>query len=397
SEEEPAIISPFSQADMPEWLSTFGDKQDEPVGEARTDEGAGLTPAELPSWLKAMRPVEAIARNTEDLDREVAKFGPLAGMQGVLPGEKSALMYGKPPAYSNKLEVTERQKTQAALLDALLAESRRPQPPQAEPSTLPGRLLRMAAGIILVLAVLVPLLLGANVFTLPVSYPAYVADFHNKIETLPGNAAVLLVFDYEPGLSGELNTMAQPVLMRLMQKNLRLASVTTIPAGIVMAENLITTVKRDQPAFNLESNYRNLGFLPGNATGVRQFGSSPLQIDFQGISRISDFSAIIIISDSLEGGQAWIEQIGQQVSAPPMLMILSAQAAPILQPYYRSGQVAGMLVGLPGSVAYSQITGSPSRVSSYWDSYQAGLLVIIGLMVVGGFWQLISTLLRKKA
>ena len=74
----------------------------------------------------------------------------------------------------------------------------------------------------------------------------------------------------------------------------------------------------------------------------------------QGVQKLSDFAAILILTDNADSGRAWIEQTGSAIGNTPLLMVISAQAEPMLLPYYDSGQIKGLVTGLAGGEAYAQ-------------------------------------------
>jgi hypothetical protein len=406
----PSNASPFAGADLPGWLDGVGPALTGTEGES----GAPIEMGQLPEWLQAMRPVEAIGvgKTIDDLDREVVRSGPLAGLSGVLPGEKAAERYSKPPVYSAKLRVTDQQRSQAALLETLLAEIRAPRVAVSEPTTIPQRLLRMVIGLVLIAALLAPLLTQSQHVAIPAAAAQQSLDFYQSINSLPANVPVLVVVDYGLGLSGEMQVGAKALLGQLMDKPVRLAFVSSTPEGAALAQNLLTSVSAGHPAYSVDLQAVNLGFVPGDLTGLRQFGEQPwravpLTLDgknpaeisaLAGIQMLRDFSAVVVLTDNVDTGRAWVEQVQPLLGGKPMLMLVSAQAAPMLEPYYASGQVKGMLSGLNGSAVYGQLAQQPGDARRYWDAYQYGLIAIILIILIGGAIQFVQTLIsRRKA
>ncbi len=396
------FVSPFTASDLPEWLTGVP----HPAENGETAETGDLAPADLPDWLKAMRPVESISPASESQE-EVAKSGPLAGLQGVLPGEKFVLSYGKPPVYSARLKVSERQRAQANLLETMLAQLQRPVAAAGTQTPLGLRLGRMAAGLVLLLVVVVMNLLPGSLFPPPSAIPAAAADFHNQMENLPAGGTLLLVIDYDPSFAGELPLAARPVIERLMAREMRLAVVSANPSGQALAEDLLARAAAVTPGFDPDSQIFWLGYLPGGATGIRQFADRPRSVNspnnawlspaLSTINRLEDFSAVLLLTDSLEGAQKWIEQTSGKLGSAPFLAVTSAQAAPVLSAYYRAGQLNGMLEGIPAAAAYGILIGRPVTSAAWWNSYQAGLLVMLAAVALGGLWQLLSRLTKKKA
>ena len=72
-------------------------------------------------------------------------------------------------------------------------------------------------------------------------------------------------------------------------------------------------------------------------------------------------------------------------------MISSAQSGPMIQPYYQSGQVDGIVTGLDDSAPIEQVnSGRPGIVRRYWDAFGFGLLTATALAILGSIWSLFS-------
>ncbi len=84
--------------------------------------------------------------------------------------------------------------------------------------------------------------------------------------------------------------------------------------------------------------------------GQPAWGTGPLQ----GIQNLSDFAAVIILTDNADTGRNWIEQAGPRLGSTPMVMIISAQAEPMIRPYFDSGQLKGLVSGLSDAKIYEQ-------------------------------------------
>ncbi len=199
------------------------------TNEEQVDSG-NLEPAELPSWVQAMRPVESVVESkTAALsENQVAeKIGPLAGLSGVLPSEPGFGFLRKPPAYSTNLQVSDGQHNYAATLEKLIAGETNPRELKKTPLT-SNQLLRWLIAVLLLLAVGLPFLFDATNSGAHIA-PATSLGSSDQgasakiINGLTGNIPVLVVFDYEPALSGELEAVAAPVMDRLLSKGVPLA------------------------------------------------------------------------------------------------------------------------------------------------------------------------------
>src|SRR5258706_3231403 len=124
--------------------------------------------------------------------------------------------------------------------------------------------------------------------------------------------------------------------------------------------------------------------------------SAPLQ----GVTSLSPFAALIVITDNVDTARAWIEQTmsTRQATPFPLVVVSSAQAAQMIQPYYDSGQVTGIVNGLYGGAIFEQNNaGRPGTARNYWDAYSLGLLLAMSLMLGGGLWSLALGLRDRAA
>jgi hypothetical protein len=389
--------------ETPDWLTKLTPDQ---AGEkaAGTNEGQpepeNLEAGELPSWVQAMRPVESVVESKTALLQEnqtTEQTGPLAGLRGVLPTEPGLGVLRKPPAYSTKLHVSEGQQRYASYLDRLVAGETNPRAAKTKHLT-SNQLLRWLITVLLLLAVALPFVSGAKVA------PATTLESSDKgasstiISGLTGKVPVLVAFDYDPALSGELEAVAAPLMDQLLAKGVPLGVISTSPTGPALAEHFLqTTSLVNVYQYKSGVQYADLGYLAGGPAGIIYFADAPTNAvtttldgqpawstgPLQGIQKLSDFAAVIILTDNADTGRNWIEQAGPLLGKTPMLMMISAQAEPMIQPYYDSGQLKGLVSGLSDAKIYEQKYNRPGLANQYWDSFSIGMLVAELLIVIG--------------
>lgn len=420
-EEEPVVNKAASEqpfdVDLPEWLAEEADagKTETPEQVFSGMEDENIAQADLPSWVVAMRPVETVVPDEAGMtetDQRVEKAGPLAGMRGVLPAEELITDYRKPPVYSAKLRVSEKQRGHASLFESILAQETQPQPIPARRSHAPRMVLR--AMVALFLVILLGGLLMANIQLLPVPslYPSSISSMYDQIEALPADAPVLLAVDFSPGFSGEMRFASTMVIDHLMAKNARLTIVSTVPTGPAMADSLLRDVQALRSDYDLANQMENLGYLPGGTISLVEFVRSPQeaapkttlgqnaweQPALEGVQTIQDFEQVIILTDRAEGGRAWIEQVQPYLGDVPLMFISSAQAAPLLQPYVESSQAQGMVSGLMGGTLYGQRTGRQEAniANRYWGTYQIGVLIAFLMVLLGAVYSGLISMIKRK-
>jgi hypothetical protein len=235
-----------------------------------------------------------------------------------------------------------------------------------------------------------------------------VIDTFNLIGNLPAGSPVLVVIDYQPALAGELEAASSPLFNQLLFRGARVTFISTSITGPALAENFIQTLR---PEYASNQEYVNLGYLPGGAAGVVYFAADPVsaipsgplaspweQAPLQGIDGLDDFAAVIVMTDDTDTGRIWIEQLrypGAPLADLPMVMVVSAQAEPMIWPYYDSGQVDGLVAGLAGGRYYMQLTqtGFPPR---YWSAFSAGIILAILAILIGGLWSVLDAWRARK-
>jgi hypothetical protein len=409
----------FGSIQMPDWLSSATASEQQSVADnlpPAAQSSDSIAPAELPSWVQAMRPVESVlseAGTGAPSGSGVEEAGPLAGLEGVLPtfpgGFKPS---SRTKSHPIKLNASEEQQSHSALLEKILAEETSPAPMKSPSPILSQRVLRWVVTVLLLLAVGGAFFMRSQIFSLPGRIPNDEAETAiTALDTIPAGAPVLVVFDYEPSLAGELEATASPLLNRLLLlKHPNLIFVSTSPTGPALADRLMSPMfKERQYQFGVD--YINFGYLPGGLAGVYDFAQNPTMMItsggdstalaqayvLKGATHLSDFAAVIVLTDSAEAGRTWIEQAGQFRGNASLLVISSAQAAPMLMPYYQSKQINGLVSGLNSASKVEQANGQPGFVRRYWDAYSIGLLLAVVVITLGGLWNFVLGLQARRA
>ena len=373
-----------------------------------------LSPAELPSWLEAMRPVESAADGASTLDHgQMEQTGPLAGLSGVLMVEPEIARLKQAPKLTSRLQITEGQQNHVKVFKDLLAMEGQAKPlPQPIVVSSQG-LLRWLSAFFLILVIGLVIISESQLVPAPplTSVPAEVLRIGELIDTLAPQDPVLVSFDYEPGTSGEMDAAAAAVVDHLMIRGAYLTLVSTAPTGPALAEHFIATVQAEHNYIS-GNQYINLGYVPGGASGLLGFAQmpqrvTPLSFDgmdawttrpLNGIYSLEDFKLVLVITDNPDTARTWIEQVQPKLQDTPLITVVSAQAEPILHPYVggKNAQVSGMVGGIIGGAAYEQVTGKPNLARVYWDALNFGLMTAITAILIGGIVNAFSILFRRK-
>lgn len=432
SEEKPIIEideKVLDSAELPGWLEQIKpalaalEEEEAAQGEeTSTGDEVDLAPATLPSWLEAMRPVDAF-RPEIDIEPEeeqpIESAGPLAGLRGVLMAEPVVAKPRTSSASASRLEVTERQYAQAELLQRLVEqESREVRVGPEKPFSLP--ITRWLVTLVLLVAILLPYgfdQIGIEGFRTPNVVSPDLPPLITLVNDLPAERPALVVFDYTPGYSGELDTVASSLLTHLGNRGIPIVTLSTRVTGPPLAERLL----RDVLGPDAESEQRliHLGFLSGGPTAIQLFAVSPRDAILTGfrlpdginrqnvwsspllqdIRRLSDFGAVVVITAGTETARTWAEQTHPWIGESPLVMVLSAGTEPLIRPYYESldRQVDAILTGLPSAVAYQQNTGQQTTALQGWDSFGSGLLMVELILVAGMGYGVFRWLVERRS
>jgi hypothetical protein len=371
----------------------------------------GLARAEIPAWLQELRPreVEEGVAEVPGVVEAVETTGLLAGIQGVLPVEPIVSGPRKaPPAPTAAVTVGPEQ---ARLFREIITQE--PTPVKEVVAPRRARIWEGVLGrfvyLLIALAVIIPLFGGGDWFGEAELPSGAATDFYNAIQNLPSNSVVLLAFDYDPSTAAEMDRLAEPVLWHLMDRKVRLMAVSLLPTGPAVAGNLLDRVAGKHGGYQYGQNYVNLGYIPGQAAAPNELASDLRTIvpqDYrqrkslgelpatQDVNGIQDVSLIVEFAAQQRTLQWWIEQVGGQYQVEIMAAV-SAAAEPTATPYHNSGQLVGLISGLPSAAQYEIKTNKwPSLAVASVDAQSVAHLAIVALIVLGSLASLVSA--RRK-
>ncbi len=399
AEENESNKNPFSgnaqewmeEAPVPEESGT----PEEPVPQEK------LEPASLPAWIQALSPNHKAKPSSPSATSESS--GPLAGIEGALNGEDPSKYYSGPQTFSSTLKVTENQLGRAQILKNIAEQAHWEDDGIATSKPTYRWVLRLIVTLILLATVLLPMLVQSLPVIAPTLYPDEVVQFYNTLSSLNSAQPVLIAADFDGSLYGELKWSMQPVLQQLLSQQVPLAYVSTNPEGAVLLQKTFSqnTLANTVPTFDL-------GYLAGGSVGLQTLAQDPRtafpldaslnnvwnELPMSQVKQLSDFGAVIVITENADTARYWIEQVQPVLGNVPMLVIVAAQSAPLLQPYYDSGQISGYLSGLGSAVVLETLQKAPGAASGHLGSFQYTSLLVAALIIIGG---IVSLILYKPA
>lgn len=399
-EPEELEIQPAEQ--YPGWLSEIVKPEMEDQSPAFTSEISqeAISTADLPSWLKAMRPMETLdldGKLDQEDQEQPEKAGPLAGLVGALPAEPDIIQSARLPAYTLQPRISEIHQSHASMLAELIEQEGVARPTPQAPIVKSQSLQRIAIGIILFVVILFSLVTNAQTFV-PTTLDSQVFVANQLITSLSSNAPVLVAVDFTPGFSGELAVNLEPVLASVRSQGGHLVMISTIPTGALQADLLIASLEFESGGSNAGA-YTNLGYLPGGSTGIAAFAQAPKETmpfdtssenawddpALQSINSIGDFSLFVVASENPDTVRMWIEQTKTAIAGKPIITVASAQNEPAVRPYYDAypRQVQGLLGGLSSAAQYETLVGVTGAATSYWPTFMIALTAAVLIILIG--------------
>jgi len=398
-EEEEFFDDLFSD-ELPGWLTSTS--TDSPFEDFEEE----LSQGELPGWVEAMRPVveSTDATGLSDDEDYIENYGPLAGIPSVLPAE-AEVAFDPERAARKPLDLfaTKNHQDYVNVLKKLITDENKTKTIQKPAPVSTQRVLRWLIAIIMLVTTAGTIVFGGIVDTEPptaaqVQNSGYGA-LYDQIESLYDGQPVLIAFDYQPASAGELHTAAAGVVDHLMKQGTYLSFISTQPTGPALADHFLATTQEKHGYVHTQQ-YINLGYLPGESAGLLSFVIAPKKIiplAFDGsnawgsppllrVNSINDFEMILVITDDPDTAKIWIEQVGTILKDTPLNMVISAQAEPLIQPYFRSSPqlVKGYVSGIIDSMNYEQLLDRPNLATTAWLPFNLGIIITVGTIFIGG-------------
>jgi hypothetical protein len=402
-------VEEMSEADIPDWLQDLAPAAAQPP-ESEEEVPGELAEADIPDWLQAMRPTSAVPEEIQGT-KEVGK-GVLAGITGVLPLES---LWEQP----RRAEPTPRTPTASGseavdlFADILVGqpEERPVRSGLERPGFFARDLTRILLYLLLALAVILPLFLGRNWFSTTLTVSDATWDLYDAVNALDSGDVAMMVFDYDLSTAAELDLQARAIMEHVLGQGASVLTASLVPQGPALAQATWESLS-EAGDYVYGEDYLNLGYIAGQRAAVHMLTQRSLaqvfQRDFrnrrtlgeyaviQDVERLSQVDLIIVLAADQITMRYWIEQVQAQIEAPlKMGAGLAALSGPSILPYYDSGQLVGMIVGMIGAAEYEVATNAPGVAVSNLTAQSLGHLVIIFVIVLANVAALISR--RQRA
>ncbi len=392
--------------DSQDWLGYLEDapavKTADSINEPVLQSDLELERAEIPDWLRTMKPGDPGPPISGETEESGQRSGPLAGLRDVIPLAVAATGAGM-IAEPARFEITKEQQQQIALLRQLTITL--PELPRERTST--GNkdgvaIERLALGLLLLIVILIGWFLPVDrwlPFLSEWTLPETTESAYQLVDQL-GSKSALLAFEYTPAMAGELDVVADSILAELDDNNSSVITVSQAAAGVAVARQ---AVERSE----IEKSY-DLGFLPGDAVGLRGLGSClsaggecnslvGLPLDDEAASLLKDVSLIIILTSDRDSLVNWVEQVGLHTEVP-VLAGLTQSLSPVASPYLASEQLAGLIEGAPAAAIYNySLDATNTQGAQLLRTFSMAQWLVIAAMIAGGLYFSVSQRSDKTA
>ena len=222
--------------------------------------------------------------------------------------------------------------------------------------------------ILIGLSVLIPLL-QPKWIRIPIETTPNTQVVFDEISKLKENDKILISFAYGPSTKPEIHPMTIALLNQLFSKGVKVYIVSLWPDGVIMAKDAMTQII-DSKVFdlkdgkhyvvfdykaggeivikNIASDFRGLYMQDINKTSI---GNIPMM---SGIKSIEDFNFVFDLSAGVPGNAEWVQYACDPKDVPVSSGCTSIMVTDAI-PYVESGQLRGILAGMPGAAEYENL------------------------------------------
>jgi len=217
-----------------------------------------------------------------------------------------------------------------------------------------------------------------------------VAEVEQLFDSLPTDRALVLVgMDPDLGTYPEIRPATRAAFDDLLRRGARLAFVSYSAEGRAIAAAEMRRLLDDGA---LPGAVLDLGFVSGSEAGmVRSVteilpsaAEGPLSEAIRaGGGGMTAFSLGVVVGGTEMNARSWVEQVGTRVPELPLLAIGPTFLQPELQPYLRSGQLAGLLATARDDAGYvaAVVDADPRVGPSVLEQPPSAAALLIGMLL----------------
>jgi hypothetical protein len=264
--------------------------------------------------------------------------------------------------------------------------------------------------LLVALAVVVPFFVPQNVSSsfLQIS-GTRAAEFYDAVQALPADSTVLVSFDYDPGVSGEMDLLANAIVRHLAQRRVKIIALSTSVTGPPIVQRVLDSAAAATNDYRYGVHYLNLGFLAGGEAGLAQLANQGLPLNghdwkdkpigqYQisaNVKTMGSLAMVIVLAGSEEPLKNWLEQFKPRVNAR-VAAGASAAVEPKARAYRDAKQLIALVSGPMGAAQYEILANQSGSAVTRLAAQSTVQIALIAIVVVGNiaFW--ISQLSQRK-
>ena len=384
------------EAEMPEWLQKIRQSREKPTDSDHDGTSDGQDPSiQMPDWLgtRAVEPIDGKPTENESgvdgdhgLTEETIRVTTESAADEI-PQEGSQSDSGLLSPLKPVLSISPAEERRADHFLATIAAENLPKQSQEKTKKPQSRLPRVIFNLVLIMIMVLLALWGGKGNFSGQGLQPHNAAVISWTENLPARATILVVMDYQPGFYSELSLIANPILGNIVSSDRDFYVLSSVPAGQLLFHRMI-----DELGLETAISTQDLGYYPIAAYGA--FGLGGKSATDWGIANmpqsekglpVENYDAIMILADSIMGSRAWVEQLSALMPDNDIYLFLTAQAGPMLLPYWESGQVSGMVSGISEAAGIENALAQGSGVADRWRMYQVGIWAMLAVLAASPF------------
>ena len=287
-----------------------------------------------------------------------------------------------------------------------------------------GEIDRRYIFVLIALSVLIPLL-KSDWIKMPIKTTQNTQIVFDELSKLNRDDKILVSFEYGASTKPEIHPMAIALLNQMFSKGIKVYIISLWPEGVIMAKDVITNVI-DSEIFQLVDgvDYVMFDYKVGGEIVIKNIASDFRGVYMQDINKksisqipmmkdiysVEDFDFVFDLSAGVPGNAEWV-----QYACDPKNVPLSSGCTSIMVtdaiPYVESGQLKGILAGMPGAAEYENLVYNfmkndlenenivnsenilPGKATSRMSAQSLAHIVMVLFIIVGNISYFLS---RKK-
>ena len=287
-----------------------------------------------------------------------------------------------------------------------------------------GEIDRRYIFILIALSVLIPLV-KSDWIKMPIKTTQNTQIVFDELSKLKAGDKILVSFEYGASTKPEIHPMAIALLNQMFSKGIKVYIISLWPEGVIMAKDVVTNVINSE-VFELVDgvDYVMFDYKVGGEIVIKNIASDFRGVYMQDINKksisqipmmkdiysVEDFDFVFDLSAGVPGNAEWV-----QYACDPKNVPLSSGCTSIMVtdaiPYVESGQLKGILAGMPGAAEYENLVNNfmkndlenenivnfenilPGKATSRMSAQSLAHIIMVLFIIIGNVSYFLS---RKK-